>query len=213
MQIQSFTFNPFDENTYIVYDETKECVIVDPGCYMDEEKQELIAFIEEKKLSPVILLNTHCHVDHIFGNKFLFEKYGLLPVCNRLELKLLDAAGEYSKQWGIFLEPSPKPEKFLEEGDLVQFGNSSFEILFTPGHSPGSICFYNSKEKVLIGGDVLFQMSIGRTDLPGGHHQTLLDSISKKLYTLPADVKVFPGHGPTTTIGFEKMYNPFLKQS
>lgn len=213
MQIQSFTFNPFDENTYMVYDETKECVIVDPGCYMDEEKQELIAFIEEKKLSPVILLNTHCHVDHIFGNKFLFEKYGLLPVCNRLELKLLDAAGEYSKQWGIFLEPSPKPEKFLEEGDLVQFGNSSFEILFTPGHSPGSICFYNSKEKVLIGGDVLFQMSIGRTDLPGGHHQTLLDSISKKLYTLPADVKVFPGHGPTTTIGFEKMYNPFLKQS
>lgn len=211
MQIQSFTFNPFDENTYVIYDETRECVIIDPGCYMNEEKAELIAFIEEKKLSPTMVLNTHCHVDHIFGNKFLFDKYGLLPICHQLELKLLDAAGEYSKQWGIFLEPSPHPQKFLEEGDLVQFGSSSLEVLFTPGHSPGSVCFYNSKEKILIGGDVLFQMSIGRTDLPGGHHQTLLDSITQKLFVLPADVKVFSGHGPTTTIGFEKMYNPFLK--
>lgn len=210
INIQSFTFNPFEENTYILSDKTNECIIIDPGCYMPEEQQQLLNYISQKNLTPVHNLNTHCHVDHIFGNKLIYQTFGLLPVCNKIELTLLEAAGEYSKQWGIFLEPSPTPQNFLNEGDTVKFGNSSLQVLFTPGHSPGSICFYSEQEKFIISGDVLFQMSIGRTDLPGGNHETLLKSITQKLFTLPADVKVYPGHGPQTTIGFEKMYNPFL---
>ena len=210
MQIKKFTFNPFEENTYIVYDETSQCAIIDPGCYMPEEKEELLGFIAAQKLNPVLLLNTHCHVDHIFGNKLIYDTFGLKPQFHQLELRLLEDAGEYSKQWGIFLEPSPAAEKYLNEGDVISFGNVSLEILFTPGHSPGSLCFYHKQQKIIIGGDVLFQMSIGRYDLPGGDEQTLLNSIRAKLFTLPADVKVLPGHGPETTIGFEKMYNPFL---
>ena len=210
MQIKKFTFNPFEENTYIVYDETSQCAIIDPGCYMPEQKEELLGFIKEQKLKPVLLLNTHCHVDHIFGNKLVYDTFGLKPQFHQLELRLLEAAGEYSKQLGILLEPSPTAEKYLNEGDIISFGNLSFEILFTPGHSPGSLCFYHKQHKIVIGGDVLFQMSIGRYDLPGGDEQTLLNSIRTQLFTLPADVKVLPGHGPETTIGFEKMYNPFL---
>lgn len=210
MTIHSFTFNPFEENTYIVYDETMQCAIIDPGCYMPEEEEQLLQFIEDEKLNPVLLLNTHCHVDHIFGNKLIFDKFGLSPQCHKNELQLLEVAGEYSKQWGIFLKPSPAPEKFLDETDTITIGNQTFSILLTPGHSPGSLCFYHEKEKLIIAGDVLFQMSIGRFDLPGGNEQTLLNSIKEKLMPLPADVKVYPGHGPATTIGFEKMYNPFL---
>ncbi|MBS1765372.1 MAG: MBL fold metallo-hydrolase [Bacteroidetes bacterium] len=210
MQIQKFTFNPFDENTYVVYDNTNECIIIDPGCYMPEEKEALLSFIKDQQLKPVMLVNTHCHVDHIFGNKLIYDTFGLKPVFHRNELVLLEAAGEYSKQWGIFPEPSPTAEKYIDEGDIISFGNTSFELLFTPGHSPGSLCLYHAAEKIIISGDVLFQMSIGRYDLPGGNEQTLLESIRTKLLVLPADVKVMPGHGPTTTIGFEKMYNPFL---
>jgi glyoxylase-like metal-dependent hydrolase (beta-lactamase superfamily II) len=209
--IKSFTFNPFEENTYLLFDETNECIIIDPGCYMEDEKKELIDFIEANKLTPVQLLNTHCHVDHIFGNKFLFEKYKLLPECHKNELQLLAAASEYSKLWGIFLDPSPTPKVFLDEEDEIKFGHQTLKILFTPGHSPGSICFYHVEEKKIISGDVLFQMSIGRTDLPMGDYDTLIESIRTKLFTLPDDVKVFAGHGPATTIGFEKKNNPFLK--
>ncbi len=212
LHIKSFTFNPFEENTYLLFDETAECLIIDPGCYMQDEKDELVNFIEDKKLNPVLLLNTHCHVDHIFGNKFLFDKYGLLPQCHQAELRLMEAASEYSKQWGVFLEPSPKPKVFLDENNEIKFGNQTLKILFTPGHSPGSICFYHAEEKKIISGDVLFQRSIGRTDLPMGDYDTLIESIRTKLYTLPNDVQVFPGHGPATTIGFEKMYNPFVKE-
>ncbi len=210
MNIHSFTFNPFSENAYLIYDETKKCAIIDPGCYMPEEKQELLSFIKKNELSPVLLLNTHCHVDHVFGNKFVFDQFGLLPQFHKNELRLLEAAGEYSKQWGVFLEPSPLPEKFLDETDVIRFGNQEFTILLAPGHSPGSICFYHEKEKIIIAGDVLFQMSIGRFDLPGGDEKTLLNSIHEKLLPLPPDVKVYAGHGSPTTIGFEKMYNPFL---
>jgi glyoxylase-like metal-dependent hydrolase (beta-lactamase superfamily II) len=210
MTIQTFTFNPFEENTYIVYDETLQCAIIDPGCYMPEEKEEMLAFIAEKKLKPVLLLNTHCHVDHIFGNKLVYDTFGLKPQFHKDELRLLEAAGEYSKQWGIYLDPSPAPEKFLTESEIVSFGTTQFSLLLTPGHSPGSLCFYNEAEKVILSGDVLFQMSIGRFDLPGGDEKTLLQSIKTKLLTLPPDITVYPGHGSTTTIGFEKMYNPYL---
>lgn len=210
IKIDFFTFNPFQENTYILSDDSGECVIIDPGCYDSFEKDELDSFIKNQKLKPVRLLNTHCHIDHVLGNKFVADNYKLQVELNFLEIPLLRAVVDYAPQYGIFCEPSPEPFALINEGDVIKFGNSNLEILFTPGHSPGSICFYNEKEKILIGGDVLFQMSIGRTDLPGGDYETLIKSIREKLFILPDDIKVYPGHGPETNIGFEKRNNPFL---
>ncbi|MFI5218091.1 MAG: MBL fold metallo-hydrolase [Bacteroidia bacterium] len=210
IQVDFFTFNPFQENTYILSDETKECVIIDPGCYESFEKDELSAFIENQKLNPVKLLNTHCHIDHVLGNNFIAGKYKLQLELNFLEIPLIRAVSDYAPQYGIFCEPSPEPFALLNEGDLVKFGKSELKILFTPGHSPGSICFYCEKEEFVIGGDVLFQMSIGRTDLPGGDYDTLIKSIREKFFVMDDDVKVYPGHGPFTTVGYEKKNNPFL---
>jgi hydroxyacylglutathione hydrolase len=208
--IKPFTFGPFQENTYILYDQTNECVIIDPGCYDDNERNELAGFINTKKLNPKLLLNTHGHIDHVVGNKFVFEKYGLLPIINRKDLPALHALETVAKVYGLNAEASPEPSGFLDEGDVVKFGSSSMDVLFTPGHSPGSICFVSHDQKFIIGGDVLFYGSIGRTDLPGGHHQTLIDSINNKLMPLADDYSVHSGHGPVTTIGFERKSNPFL---
>ena len=210
MTVDYFTFNPFQENTYILSDETRQCIIIDSGCYDSNEKDELSSFIENQKLKPVKLLNTHCHIDHVLGNKFVADKYKLQLELNFLEIPLIRAVADYAPQYGIFCEPSPEPFALLNENDIVKFGNSELKVLFTPGHSPGSICFYAEKDKIIISGDVLFQMSIGRTDLPGGDYDTLIKSIREKLFTLPGDVKVYPGHGPVTTIGYEKSNNPFL---
>jgi hydroxyacylglutathione hydrolase len=210
IKIDFFTFNPFQENTYILSDETKECLVIDPGCYDSFEKDELVRFIENQKLKPVKLLNTHCHVDHVLGNKFIADKYKLQIELNNLEIPLLRAVTDYAPQFGVYCEPSPEPFVLLNEGDTIKFGNSELKILFTPGHSPGSICFFNENEKLIISGDVLFQMSIGRTDLPGGDYETLIKSIREKLFVLDDAIKVYPGHGPATTIGFEKLNNPFL---
>ncbi|MEO5571425.1 MAG: MBL fold metallo-hydrolase [Bacteroidia bacterium] len=210
LKIDSFTFNAFQENTYILSDESKECLIIDPGCYDSFEKDEIATFIETQKLKPVKLLNTHCHIDHVLGNKFIADKYKLQIELNFLEIPLIRAVAEYAPQYGMFCEPSPEPFALLKEGDSIKFGNSALKILFTPGHSPGSICFFNEQEEFIISGDVLFQMSIGRTDLPGGNYDTLIKSIREKLFVLNDQVKVYPGHGPMTTIGFEKRNNPFL---
>lgn len=210
IQIAAFTFNPFQENTFVLYDETNECVIIDPGCYSPTEKEQLSDFIETKGLKPVRLLNTHCHIDHILGNKYVSEKYGLLPEFNEKELEILLATTVYGPTLGIQVEESPKPKKYLDEGDVIEFGNSKLDIIFTPGHCPGEICFYNEGQKFVIGGDVLFRDSIGRTDLPGGDYATLMESIKDKLLPLGDDYTVLPGHGPETTIEREKMYNQFL---
>ncbi len=210
LQIKSFTFNPFSENTYVLYDETLECVIIDPGCYDSSEQQELADFIAYKQLKPVKLLNTHCHVDHVFGNLYAAEKWNLQLHMNREDLPVLDSFPKVCQMYGLMGSAQPEPSVFLEEGDEVKVGNSTLKILFTPGHSPGSICFYDEAEKVVIGGDVLFQGGIGRTDLPGGSFEVLEQSIRTKLYTLPDDVKVYPGHGPHTIIGWEKVNNPFV---
>lgn len=211
IQIEAFTFNPFQENTFVLYDETKECIIIDPGCYSESEKAELADFIEKNGLKPVHLLNTHCHIDHILGNKFVSEKYGLLPQFNEKEVEILLATTAYGPSMGIYVEESPMPEKYLDEGDIVKFGNSELEILFTPGHCPGEISFYHKVQKFVIGGDVLFYGSIGRTDLPGGDYATLINSIKTKFLTLDDDYVVYPGHGPETSIGLEKKQNPFLR--
>ena len=210
IKLHSFTFNPFQENTYVLADETGECLIIDPGCSNTQEQSKLTLFITAQKLKPLRLLNTHCHIDHILGNKFIADTYQLELEMHQKDLQTL-AAGKVSADiFGIAYEESPAPTKFLEEGDKIYFGNSILDIVFTPGHSAGSICFISHADKLVIGGDVLFYQSIGRTDLPGGNHQQLLDSIRTKLFTLPADFTVYPGHGPATTIGFEKENNPFL---
>lgn len=211
VSVVSFTFNAFQENSYLLYDDTKECVIIDPGCYDQAEKDELALFIERNKLKPVRLLNTHCHIDHVFGNKFVAETYNLPLEIHEGELPVLNAVPQISMMYGLpYPEPSPAPGRFIEEGEIIKFGESELKTLYTPGHSPASISFYCEADAFVIAGDVLFYRSIGRTDLPGGDFKTLLGSIVEQFYPLGDDVKVYPGHGPATTVGFEKQHNPFL---
>ena len=206
-----FSFNPFQENTYIIYDDTKECVIFDPGCYSDMEKSTMAGFIAQLNLKPVRLINTHCNLDHVFGNRFIFEKYGLLPEIHRGEESVLAHAPEISRMYGVPMEESPAPAKYIEEGDIISFGETSLEAIFTPGHSPASLSFYCKANQFVIVGDVLFEGSIGRTDLPGGDFDTLIESIKQKLLVFDNNVRVYPGHGPETTIGKERGTNPFLQ--
>ena len=209
--IKTFTFNLFSENCYVLFDETKECAIIDPGCYMQHEKDKLRDFIKAKGLKPTLFLNTHCHLDHVFGNRFVSKEYDLPLVMHKLDVPVYKAVENYAGGMGFSVETLPEPGKFIEEGDTVSFGNTTLDVLFTPGHSPGSVCFLSKKDDFVIAGDVLFHQSIGRTDLPGGDFDTLINSIKTRLFTLPNNTEVYPGHGPSTTVGFEKKNNPFLK--
>jgi hydroxyacylglutathione hydrolase len=209
--IQAFEFNPFAENTYVVFDETGECVIFDPGCYTAEERTALKNFIAEKTLQPVRLINTHCHLDHVFGNAFVAKTWNLGLEIHSGELPVLQRFPQTCQMYGIpFAEASPMPARFIEAGESVEFGNTRLKALFTPGHSPASLSFYCPEDGFVIAGDVLFYESIGRSDLPGGDMDTLLKSIRNQLFTLPDETLVYPGHGPATTIRHEKEYNPFL---
>lgn len=210
INIKQFTFNAYQENTYVLFDETGECVIIDPGMYDGSEQNELVQFITAAELKPVALLNTHCHIDHVFGNKFVFDHWGLKPQFHQGELAVLQAIPGYAPQMGMHYELSPEPETYLSESGEFKFGNSRLTLIFAPGHSPAHLCFYAEADNFLIGGDVLFYQSIGRTDLPGGNHEQLLNSIRENLFILPPETKVFPGHGKSTTIGFETKHNPFL---
>ena len=211
LQVHTRTFNPFEENTYIISNDAGECLIFDPGCYDKFEQEELVSFLHDLSLTPVRLINTHCHIDHILGNAFVAKTFGIGLEIHRGELPVLKAGAVVAGMYGIVYDPSPEPVKYLEEGNEVEFGGVRLKILFTPGHSPASICFYNATDGWLIGGDVLFYESIGRTDLPGGDYDMLISSIRNKIFTLPDDTVVYPGHGPQTTVGYEKMFNPFLK--
>jgi len=212
IHIKSFTFNPFSENTYILYDESGECVIIDSGCSFDEEENELAAFISDNHLRPVRLLNTHCHIDHILGNKFVSKTYGLPLEAHENEKDNINRADSYAAMFDMNSLETPSITKYLNEGDIVIFGHSKLQVLFTPGHAPGHVVFYEPDQQFIIGGDVLFRDSIGRTDLPGGNYNTLIQSIHNKLFTLDENIKVYPGHGPETTIGYEKKFNPFLQE-
>ena len=209
-QVKVFPNNPFQENTHIVYDETGECAIIDAGMDTAAEQNAVVNFIKNNNLKPVLLLNTHCHIDHILGNKFIFDMYGLKPQFHKGEVHLLEAGVAYAPQFGLRYEPSPVPDVFLGEEGTVGFGNTTLKLIFAPGHSPAHLCFYDEKDNFLIGGDVLFAGSIGRTDLPGGDFKTLIDNIEQKLLILPNDCVVYPGHGPATTIERERLTNPFL---
>jgi|TARA_B110000483_G_scaffold227878_1_gene290101 glyoxylase-like metal-dependent hydrolase (beta-lactamase superfamily II) len=212
MKIKKITFNNFMENTFIVYDQTKECIIIDPGCYSIEEKEELLSFININQLKPTLLINTHCHIDHIFGNNFVNKKWNTRLVINKLELEILKSAHVVAQSYGFNnYEPSPQPSKYITEGDIITFGKSELKVLFTPGHAPGHISLYSKKDEFIISGDVLFMNSIGRTDLPGGDYETIIKTIKNKLLTLPKQTKVYCGHGSETTIDNEKNNNPFLR--
>jgi hydroxyacylglutathione hydrolase len=210
LHLKSFTFNPFQENTYLLYDDDKTAFIIDPGNSNASEDKELKQFILDKGLKLSRLLLTHGHVDHIMGNRFIFDNFKLLPEVHSADLVFLERMQETAKMYGVNSEQTPMPKAFIKEGDKFTLGKCTFDTLHVPGHSPGSICFYCKEQKILMAGDVLFDGSIGRTDLPLGDHETLIRAIQTKLLILDEDVKVFPGHGPSTTIGKEKATNPFL---
>jgi hydroxyacylglutathione hydrolase len=210
-KIRAFENNPYQENTYVLFDESGECAIIDPGMYTATEQNAVVNFIRDNQLKPTMLLNTHCHIDHVLGNKFVFDQYGLKPQFNQGESYVLAAVPAYAPQMGIRYDPSPLPDHYLPETGTIAFGNTELQLIFAPGHSPAHLCFYDADTNILVGGDVLFRGSIGRSDLPGGDYDLLIRNIREKLFTLPADSVVYPGHGPETTIGFEKQYNPFFR--
>ncbi len=212
MDLGIFTFNPFQENTYILYDESRECVILDPGCINKKEESILVDFIEGNGLKPVRLINTHCHIDHILGNKFIAEKFNLGLEIHEGELEVLRRGELVGQMYGVPYERSPEPTNFIKHGEEVKFGTAVLEAIFTPGHSPASLSFLERKSNILMAGDVLFHESIGRTDLPGGSMEVLLKSIEERLFILPDETLVYPGHGPKTTIGHERVNNPFLRE-
>lgn len=208
--VQYFVNNPYQENTYLLFDESGECVIIDPGMYTSAEQNEVVDFIKDNDLKPVLLLNTHCHIDHVLGNKFVFDQYGLKPRFHEGEAEVLEAVIAYAPAMGIRYDASPIPDEYLPDTGTISFGNTKLQLIFAPGHSPAHLCFYDEAANQLIGGDVLFRSSIGRTDLPGGNHNLLIKNIKEKLFLLPDNCTVYPGHGPETTIGYEKQHNPFL---
>ena len=210
LAIKSFTFSPVQENTYLLYNDEKQCCIIDPGCYFPEERGELKTGIEKTGLNPVLLLNTHCHLDHVFGNRFVAETWGLELHIHPLEKPLLDFAPQSGKMWQLPFDNYEGPLVYLKEGEIIKIGDDELKMLLVPGHSPGSLAFYHAAGGFVIAGDALFNGSIGRTDLPGGDMDTLLNSIRTQLFTLPDETVVYPGHGEPTTIGQEKKTNPFL---
>ncbi|MEI6899207.1 MAG: MBL fold metallo-hydrolase [Bacteroidota bacterium] len=211
IKIRNFVFNTFMVNTYLLYNESGESILVDAACYEESEEKELAGFILDNGLKVVRNLNTHCHIDHILGNPFIAKRYGISPEFHRASLPFLGPAREIGLSFGYEVNSLPEPKGFLEDGTLIPFGKSTLKVLYTPGHADGSVCFYCEQEGFVITGDVLFKDTIGRTDLPTGDLDLLMESIHTKLFSLPDNTVVYPGHGPETTIGYEKMNNPFIR--
>lgn len=210
-QVKMFTFNPVMENTFVLWNENNDAIIIDPGCYTPAEETELFNFIKEKNLTPKKLINTHCHVDHVFGNKWASDTFNLPLILHRDEVQVLQRAPATAMMWGLGMKQFNGELQHLAEGDVIKLGEDRLEVIEAPGHSPGHLCFYCKKQNFVIGGDVLFFGSIGRTDLPGGNHSQLINNIKTKLFKLPDETVVYPGHGQPTTIGDEKKNNPFLQ--
>lgn len=210
MLIKTFTFNSFYENTYVISDDSNNAFVVDPGCYEPYEEEELTSYIASEGLQLQFIVNTHCHIDHVLGNQFVQKTYNVPLWIPKGEEKLLDAVRDYSKMWGIQGYVPAAPDGYLDDHEIC-LSDLTFQKIEAPGHSPAHVVLYQKEAEILIGGDVLFRESIGRTDLPGGNHPQLLQSIREQLFTLPEAVTVYPGHGPTTTLGYEKKNNPFLQ--
>ena len=211
LNVSFFTFNPFQENTYVIANEDKQCWIIDPGMYDGQETAQMIAYIAEKGLQPQAIINTHAHIDHIFGVQAMKDKYNIPFRIHEHEMPVLQRAADAAAMFSVALRQVPTADAFIKEGDSLVLGKDALEVYYTPGHSPGSISFYYPQGKWVIAGDVLFSGSSGRTDLPGGNFDTLISSIKTQLFPLPDETVVFSGHGPATNIGAEKMYNPFLQ--
>lgn len=212
LNVKKFTFNPFLENTYVVTDEFKNAVIIDPGCYYKAEQNELDSYVLKNNLKLKSILHTHSHLDHMFGTAYLADKYNLdLWICKE-DLVTYQSYEKVCEVYGVPITFSPNPTpKFFDLKQLIQIDGIKFEILYVPGHSPGHVAFYNKENNFLINGDCLFENSIGRTDLPGGNHQQLIDSIKNEIFMLPDETLVYCGHGNETTIKAEKSFNPFLR--
>ena len=210
IRIKKFTFNPFQENSYLLINERNECIVVDPGCFSEEEERELSSYIETNKLTPTKLVNTHFHIDHVLGNDFVAKKYNLEVTAYKSKIDMVEMAKRSAELYNIPYKESPEPSKFLNEGDVIKFGKSELQVIFVPGHAPDHIVLVCGEEDLMIGGDVLFKGSIGRTDLPGGNHQDLIQNIEQKIFTLKETIVVYSGHGTETTIGEEKRNNPFF---
>ena len=210
LTIHSFCFNAFQENTYIIYNEKKNAIIVDPGCYLKNEQDVLAGFISENKLTPTLLLNTHCHLDHVFGNNFVSEKYGLAAHFHENEQPVIDRLPQGGERWGVPCEPYKGPVQYIKQDEIIQFDETTFKVLLTPGHSPGSVCFYNEAQDFMIGGDLIFKDGVGRTDLPGCNPLDLINSILTQIIPLPDTMTIYAGHGPETTLGREKKANPYI---
>jgi hydroxyacylglutathione hydrolase len=213
IKIKSFTFNSFQENTYVLSDATGECIVIDPGCYEATEREALKGYITENSLKVVQLINTHCHIDHVFGNAFVKREYQVDLAIHPKDEATLAAVQVYAPNYGFPQYESSTANLFIDEGDQIKFGESTLDTLFVPGHAPGHIVFYHAGQSFCIGGDVLFRESIGRTDLPGGDHDTLISNIHEKMFELPDVTTVYCGHGAETTIGHEKRFNPFCATS
>ncbi len=212
IQLKVFYFNELRECTYVLWDDTKECIIVDCGCGNDNECGRLKKFIEEPSLNPVMMVNTHGHFDHAMGNDFLKKTYNIPSYIHAGDEKLLAQTAEIAVNFGYTVPAPPKPDHFLEDGRQLKFGHSQLQVLHTPGHSKGCVCLYAPEDGFLLTGDTLFQGCIGRTDLPGGDYDEIMESLSKKILPLPDDTLVYPGHGPDTTIAVEKTTNPFITE-
>jgi glyoxylase-like metal-dependent hydrolase (beta-lactamase superfamily II) len=210
IKVEKFVVNPLGENSFVVYDETGECIFIDPGFFYDDEHQDIRNFIKENNLIPVKITNTHCHFDHIMGVEFVRNEFKIPFQAHTDDAFWVEKATQQATVFGFEMNAVAPIDAFLIENDFVEFGNSKLKIIHVPGHSPGHVVFYSEADKILIAGDVLFYGSIGRTDLPGGNYQSLISNIIKKLFTLPDDTTVFCGHGPETKLGFEKRTNPFL---
>lgn len=211
LTLKVFTFSPIRENTYVLFNEQRQAIIIDPGCYFSAEEEMLNNYIQSQGLQPTLLLNTHCHLDHVFGNRWVHQTYGLELHIHAGEKIVLEKAPISGQNWGLPFTNYDGPLHFLKEGDRIALGSDELMVIETPGHSPASICFYCEAQQILIAGDVLFRESIGRTDLPGANLEVLLNSIREKLWKLPDTVAVYPGHGMPTTIGYEKINNPHLQ--
>ncbi len=210
LRVKTFTFNAFQENTYLIINDSGSCWIVDPGMYDSFETKELLGYIAKEGLNPVAVVNTHAHLDHIFGVEACKDAYKIPFHVHQAELPVLKNAKISAQLYGFQLSEEPKADHWITPG-FMDFEGEEVEIRLTPGHSPGSVVFYYKSGGWCVAGDVLFQGSIGRTDLPGGNHETLMNSISSQMLTLPDDTIIYPGHGPSTTINDEKRFNPFLQ--
>lgn len=210
MEIFKLVFSPIEVNTYILADQSNDCAIIDCGCYDRAEFDELVSFLSDKKLNPVLLLNTHCHLDHVFGNRYMLEKYGLKTLSGKDDEINRKKAVQHAALFGLSIGEPPEPGGFIADGQKIKFGSNELTALYVPGHSPGSIAFYSEKSGCVFTGDALFAGSIGRTDLEGGNYDTLINSIRSRLFVLPPSTVVYPGHGNRTTIEKESMTNPFF---